>query len=274
MRRLPYLNLMLRRADGPAGVVLGRGEREEWRDAAEWAEARLGWTPDAVQAEILRSPAQRLLLNCSRQWGKTTVCAAKALHFALERAGSVTLVAAPTQRQSTLFVAKVLGYLRRLEMAARPAPGMEGSVMLANGARIYSLPGRADSVRGFSADLLIVDEAARISTALFEALMPTLASTNGPLWLLSTPNGLGDLFHRFWHDEGTEWTRFRIPATECGRFNEEFLAGQRLLLGETAYRQEYLCEFMQDPEAFFPLELLEAAMEPVPAPMVGRRRLL
>lgn len=242
-------------------------------DAALWASSRLGLTPDNIQAELLRSSAHRLLLNCTRQWGKTTICAAKALHFALGRAGSRTLVAAPTHRQSTIFLHKVQGFLSRLGVKWRPAAGMERSVSLPNGAELVSLPGRADSVRGFSADLLILDEAARLPRALIEALTPTLAATNGPLWVLSTPNGHGNLFYEFWHDAGGPWTRFRVPASECPRLSPEFLESERLLLGEHAFRQEYLCEFTQDPGAYFPAELIEAAIDHDIQPLFGGKPL-
>lgn len=238
-----------------------------------WASSCLGFTPDPIQAELLRSTAHRLLLNCTRQWGKTTICAAKALHFALTHGESRTVVAAPTLRQSTLFLHKIQGFLTRLAVKWRPVTGLERSVALPNGAQMVSLPGRADSVRGFSADLLILDEAARQPRALIEALTPTLAATNGPLWMLSTPNGHGNLFYEFWHDETGPWTRFRVPATECPRLSPDFLAAERLLLGEHAFRQEYLCEFTQEPGAYFPADLIEAAIDHDIQPLFGGKPL-
>ena len=62
-----------RRAERPKGPVL---------DAAEWVREKLGFAPDAAQARVLASEAKRGLLNCTRQWGKSTVTAAKAVHQA------------------------------------------------------------------------------------------------------------------------------------------------------------------------------------------------
>src|SRR5882762_2239409 len=42
----------------------------------------LRFQPDERQAEVLASRAKRGILNCSRQWGKSTVAAAKAVHRA------------------------------------------------------------------------------------------------------------------------------------------------------------------------------------------------
>ena len=69
-------------------------------DAVEFARTRLGFEPDEQQAEVLRSEAKRGILNCTRQWGKSTVAAAKAVHRAYTRPGSLVLVASPSERQS------------------------------------------------------------------------------------------------------------------------------------------------------------------------------
>ena len=49
--------------------------------AVEFAR-RLGFHPNPRQAEVLASGAKRGILNCTRQWGKSTVTAIKALHHA------------------------------------------------------------------------------------------------------------------------------------------------------------------------------------------------
>lgn len=49
---------------------------------------------DSWQRGLLSSDADRVLLNCSRQSGKSTMAAALALHRALYRPGSLVLVLA------------------------------------------------------------------------------------------------------------------------------------------------------------------------------------
>ena len=41
-----------------------------------------GFAPDELQKTVLESTASRGILNCTRQWGKSTVCAIKAIHRA------------------------------------------------------------------------------------------------------------------------------------------------------------------------------------------------
>ena len=60
---------------------------------------------------------------------------------------------------------------------------------LANGSRILSLPSNEQTVRGYSADLIVLDEAARCDDDLISALAPMLGATGGTLVGLSTPYG-------------------------------------------------------------------------------------
>ena len=74
-----------------------------------WAAERLGFVPDAVQARVLDTETRRGVLNCTRQWGKSTVTAAKAVHHAFTKAGSLVIVVSPSSRQSSEFVRKASG---------------------------------------------------------------------------------------------------------------------------------------------------------------------
>src|SRR5262245_57429410 len=88
-------------------------------DAAKFARERLDFHPDEKQKRVLRSESKRGILNCSRQWGKSTVTAAKAVHRAYFDAGSLVLVVSPSERQSGEFLRKAQGFVRRLGLEAK-----------------------------------------------------------------------------------------------------------------------------------------------------------
>src|SRR5580700_8879409 len=73
-------------------------------DVADWVREKLGFWPDAAQERVLVSGSHHGILNCTRQWGKSTVTAAKAVHQAYTVDGSLTLVVSPSGRQSGEFV--------------------------------------------------------------------------------------------------------------------------------------------------------------------------
>jgi Terminase large subunit, T4likevirus-type, N-terminal len=229
---------------------------------AAFASKVLHFTPDAIQTELLNSSAKQGLLNCTRQWGKSTVAAIKAVHRAHFTPDSLILVASPTERQSAEFLRKARHFAQALQPRLTGDGHNRVSLLFPNGSRIVGLPGTEATIRGFSAaSLVILDEASRISDDLYKALSPILTVSGGDLWLLSTPCGKRGIFYELWQHGGDQWTRFEVPATQCPRISPERLDQQRAQLGDMWFRQEYLCEFVSAGTQFFPTELVEAAVE-------------
>ena len=71
-------------------------------------------TADPWQRELLLAGDRFLLLNCSRQSGKSTTVAALALHQALSRAEALVLLVGPAERQSSELLRKVIRGYRAL----------------------------------------------------------------------------------------------------------------------------------------------------------------
>ena len=111
-------------------------EEAETMTAAEFARSRLGFRGDGKQEAVLNSGGKRGILNCSRQWGKSTVTAAKAVHRAYMEAQCLVLVASPSERQSGEFLRKAAEFLRRLGIRPRGDGDNAISLMLPNGSRI------------------------------------------------------------------------------------------------------------------------------------------
>ena len=224
----------------------------EWTgDAVSFARERLGFVPDAVQERALLG-GRRGIVNCTRQWGKSTVMAAKAVHRAATEDGCLVLALSPSARQSGEFLRKAGDFVGRLGIKARGDGDNSISIALPNGSRIVGLPGRADTTVGFSAvSLLIFDEAALVKDDLYYELWPMLTVSDGDLWLLSTPAGRRGFFYNEWMKGGDEWFRVSVPATECSRISPEFLERVRKRLPEERFRQSYMCEFAGVPGALF-----------------------
>lgn len=221
-------------------------------DACTFVETALGFTPDHHQSQVLQSTAPNVMLNCTRQWGKSTVCAAKAVHVAYSQPEALVLVASPSARQSAEFVRKAAAFLRKLRIKPRGDGDNEISLLLPNRARIVGIPGMEATVRGFSSvSLLLIDEASRVSDELYRALRPMLAIGGGGLWLLSTPYGKRGFFYNEWTNGGDAWTRFTVPASECPRIPASFLEKELRSLGSRYFAQEYLCEFHATNDALF-----------------------
>ena len=233
-------------------------------DIIAFARERLGFVADARQEEVLRSEAKRGILNCSRQWGKSTVMAVKAVHRAWTRPGSLVVVASPTGRQSGEWMKKAEGMAGALGERVKGDGTNEISLAFGNGSRIVGLPGMGTEgrLRGFSAvSMLLIDEAARVEDAVYGALRPMLAVGGGELWMMSTPNEKRGFFWETWAGAAEDWTRVTVMGEECGRIEAEFLAEERDRMTAAEYGREYGCEFMDNGSRTFPRELLEGAMD-------------
>ncbi|MDP9476348.1 MAG: terminase family protein [Actinomycetota bacterium] len=229
----------------------------------------LGLDPDPWQERLLRSNSQRVLLNCSRQSGKSTMSGVIALHRALYFPGSLVLCLAPSERQSKELFAKVSESYRHLRGTPAPASDRKLGMHLPNGSRIEALPGSEKTVRGFSgAALLIVDEAARVDDELYYAVRPMLAVSGGSLMMLTTPYGKRGVFFEEWTGPH-EWDRYEVPARECPRISPEFLAEEREALPSYIYRQEYECSFEDTEDQIFTHEMVQAAVTPDVKPLFG-----
>jgi hypothetical protein len=228
-----------------------------------------GFQPDPWQEGVLRSDASRLLLLASRQAGKSSVAAALALQTALLRPRSPVLLLSPSQRQSSELFRKVVDLFgalgRPMGVRAESALRLE----LANGSRVVALPGDEKNVRCFSGvAVLIIDEAARVTDALYYAVRPMLAVSQGRLVALSTPFGKRGWFHTEWHGD-SNWQRVRTTAEQCPRIPAEFLAEERRALGDRWYEQEYMCNFADCIDAVFSYADIQAALSDEVKPLFG-----
>jgi Terminase large subunit, T4likevirus-type, N-terminal/Terminase RNaseH-like domain len=230
----------------------------------------MGRTPDPWQRNLLLSSERQILLNCSRQSGKSTTVAALALHTAFFQAGSLTLVLSPTQRQSHEFFRKVMEAYNALKRPIPPKTDAESqsSIELENGSRIIGLPGKEGSIRSFSGvTLLILDEAARIADDLYRSVRPMLAVSQGRLLALSTPFGQRGFFYDEWH-QGQGFKKVKITWKDCPRITPSFLEEEKRSMGEAWVQQEYECLFTALEGLVYPdFENCLVSKLPYPAPL-------
>jgi len=231
---------------------------------------RLGIDLDPWQAEALGSDAQQLLINASRQSGKSTIAALLGLHQILSAPDQLVLVVSPGERQSKLLFRTLLNFWRALGKPVAATSENVLSLELANGSAAYALPGSEATVRGFSAvDLLLVDEASRVPDDLIAATRPMLAVSGGRLVATSTPFGKRGWWFGAWSEGGKDWQRFEVPATSCPRISAAFLEQERRSLPPMWFRSEYLCEFVQPDDAYFDQDDVVAAVDSTIIPLFG-----
>lgn len=231
---------------------------------------RVGIEPDAWQRDLLRSNAERMLLLCSRQAGKSTVAALLGLHTALYHAPALVLLACPALRQAQEIFKTLVGFYGKLGQTVPTESESALKLELTNGSRLLALPGVAQTTRGYgNVGLVILDEAAQIDDALYDALAPSLAVSRGRIILLSTPFGKRGIFHRLWTEGGTQWYRVKVTAADCPRIPASFLEEQRAIMPAWSYEQEFMCTFHDDQLSAFTFADVQAALSADVVPLFG-----
>jgi Terminase large subunit, T4likevirus-type, N-terminal len=241
-------------------------------DPVEFARS-VGVDPDDWQRDVLTSEHPRKLLLCGRQTGKSTVGAILALHKALVDEGSVVLVVAPGERQAKLLFSKAMQLYRK---AGYPLPAhseRRTGLELSNGSIIEALPALERTTRGYSVDLLVVDEAAAVQDLDYFGIVPALIATRGEQVLLSTPRGKRGFFWEIWHStiaersaisersENSDWQRVMVRSDEVSRIRDEDLEVFRAAMPEEFFRQEFFCEFLYTEGGLFSYDDIEAALD-------------
>ncbi len=228
-------------------------------DPVSFFEEALQFEADPHQKKLLRSRSRRQLLNCTRKWGKSTTTAAAVLHECSYVENSKVVIIAPSQRQSSLLLARIEELTGRVPgFRCESLKGEDPGLRFPCG-QVIALPGNEATVRGLEGTTwLIIDEAARVSDELFYAVRPFLANTNGRMSLLSTPFGKRGFFYEE-HQSG-RWEVLRVPAVECPRISPEFLAEERIILPAAWFKQEYGCEFTSTDESVFDHDMIVGSL--------------
>jgi hypothetical protein len=219
----------------------------------------VGIEPDDWQTEVLASGHPRKILCCGRQTGKSTVAAVLAIHKALAQPGATVLVVAPGERQAKLLFSKAASLYRQAGLPLSAHSERRTGLELSNGSVIEALPAVERTTRGYSVDLLIVDEAAAVPDLDYMGILPALIATQGEQVLLSTPRGKRGFFHELWHG-GDDWHRIMIRSDETPRIRGEDLEVFKRTMPLQFFEQEFLCAWLDTEGGLFSYTDIEAAL--------------
>lgn len=231
------------------------------------------------QRDYVTDDARWKIWLASRQVGKSFAAAAEVALDCLMRPGTVWLLVSAGQRQSQELCAKVKQWLAAFDLVIasegiEDAQGdfLKAEITLKNGSRIIAVPANPDTVRGYSANVLL-DEFAfhNDATELWSAILPSITNPlRGALKVrvLSTPNGQGGagaMFYRLWSDEDAGlWSRHRttIHDAAAAGLAVDIPTLRRATADADAWRQEFECEFIDAARVAFPYDLITKCETP------------
>ena len=225
------------------GLLGQHGHLAQWMGPRELFLAATGDYPLEWQEDyLLYSATHDAVVLKGRQVGASTSAGVIAIRTARYSPGSFCAIVSPSQKQSTEVKERAKQGVLRLGDTLVKDNSTE--IGFTNGSRIISLPGSAKSVRGWSCDLLVIDEAAFLDEETYLAARATVA-TGGRVIVQSTPNGPYGPFYDAWEEAAhtPTWKRYRVSSEDVPTISKEFLARERAVLGKDEYAQEYLGVF-------------------------------
>ena len=203
----------------------------------------------------------------ARQLGLSTLTAGYALWMMTFQPDKNILVIATKQETAKNLVTKV-----RVMHANLPGwlkqPCVEDnklSLRYKNGSQIKAVASSEESGRSEALSLLIIDEAAFIDKidTIWGASQQTLA-TGGRALIISTPNGVGNFFHKTWVDAesgASDFNFIKLHWSVHPDREQEWRDEQDKLLGPSLAAQECDCDFITSGRGVIDGLLLERMKE-------------
>ncbi len=241
------------------------------------------------QRKVVEDPARFIAACFGRQTGKSFTMAARCAVRLITHPGITVMIAAPSGRQSAESLTKVKEWLRafaaafddELDSLRDVEDGYTAKcIKLSNGSRCVAVPGRPDTVRGFSGDIWL-DEFAFFDDpdATWRAIAPTILNPlrggSKTVMVTSTPNGRSSRGKRFWGIMSGEakgnWSTHLVPLRKAiaDGLPVDYQELADLLDDPIAQAQELDCEFIDGTQTLLPYDIIALAETPAATETAG-----
>jgi len=235
--------------------------------------ALVGRPLTAWQRDALRLSAWLTVLVAPRQSGKSRALSVLATWHAYRTPRAVVLIVSAGEVAARRLLAEVRSLAAHPLLAGSVVDESSASVVLSNGSTIRCSPSSERQIRGWSADLLLIDEAAVISDELLAAALPTTAARpDARVVMASSP----------WSDAGPFYaaamrgfagdptvSAFRWKLADCEWISPATIEAARLTLSPLRFAAEYEGEFVGSGDSYFARSDLLACVADYPLRRLG-----
>ena len=198
----------------------------------------------------------RVISLAARQSGKSETYSMFCVHQILFRKNYRILIAGNKGEIANEILAKIKDAYELVPNWMKPSikTWNESKIVFTNGVIIKSTTTSKQAARGNTCDVTILDEFSFVLPSIqrdfYKAITPALSSRkNSKLIVVSTPNGVGDVYHEIWKDATTNpntiWSASKIDWWDRPDRDEAWHQRELLTLGsEEAFQQEYGNSFL------------------------------
>lgn len=203
----------------------------------------------------------------SRQSGKTTSVAIYALWYAIFHDDKVIGIVSNKESSSKMILGRIRRMYESLPIWLKPGVKeyAKTAVVFDNGSQIKISATSEDAFRGETINLLICDEFAFVPAHQAEEFWasnyPTIsASKESKIIIISTPNGMFNIFHRLYSQSERNENSFvhmRVSWESVPGRTKKWAKEQIRNLGKQKFRQEFAVEFLGSTSTVIDPDILE-----------------
>ncbi|MCB9849138.1 MAG: hypothetical protein H6817_00365 [Phycisphaerales bacterium] len=238
-------------------------------------QASAGKLPAEVKPAVPLLAYQRADVECdarfrwccwSRQTGKSFTKSLRRLLRGLQRRRTQVFLSAG-ERQSRELMAKVRQHCAALKIASEALGDRyfastrfkQLEIRLPGGVRIIGLPANPQTARGFTGDVFLDEFAMHAEDRdIWAAMFPTLLRGDGELDVASTPKGIANMFARLRDNPRFSHSTVTLPDAVRQGLDVDIETVRRSMGDEELFRQEFLCEFLDEATAYLTYEQIAA----------------
>lgn len=214
---------------------------------------------------------RKCIVKSSRQSGKSVTTAAFILWYVFFNADKTVGILANKAPVAREILSRIVTAYETIPYFLQPGAKVlnKGSIELGNNSRIIAAATSSTAIRGFSVNLLYLDEFAYVedADAFFKSTYPTISSGKETKVIISsTPDGL-NLFYKLFTDAQkglNDFYAFEIAWHEVPGRDENWKKEQIEILGEKGFRQEFDAEFLGSSNTLISGESLRTLASPSP----------
>jgi hypothetical protein len=223
----------------------------------------------------------------ARQSGKTTIVAIYALWYAIFHPNKNVGIVSNKESSAKRILDTIKRMYEGLPIWLKPGVTeyQKTSVHFDNGTNMIISATTSDAFRGWPMNMVICDEFAFVPSNQAEefwaANYPTISSSKkSKLIIISTPNGMFNIFHRLWTQAlvGDNFFKpYKVIWDKVPGRDKEWAKQEIANMGTQAFNQEYACKFLGSTNTVIHPECLRTLMsmhsEPVYYDLQDRLRL-
>lgn len=203
------------------------------------------------QREIIQAihNNRKVIVKAARQSGKTTTFAGYLCHYIIFNDAKICAILANKEETAIEILGRVkLAYEllpKWMQQGIVPGGWNKGDIALENGSKIYARATSSAAIRGYSINMLILDEFAfvppNVAEEFFTAVYPTISSgVTTKIIIVSTPNGMNH-FYKIWAEAEKKLNGFKtinVHWSDVPGRDQAWADDQKATLGPHKFRQE------------------------------------